>query len=478
MRFLPDEREFDPKAELCRITSSESIKQIIDECYNSCMGKGGFDLALINHADMMARQLHQSAKRRTGGSYHHSHIKPVTDKVLQYAADVRNRFPSSKSYCLPVHVIIATIFHDYVEDHSAVERKLQSLALIHDETERKMVLDSITSERKRIIETIYNSFENVFEGVGWKEYNGAETLKLALSRVNNLTRYDEKVDFHESIYKLFGEIVPELDSPYIMQQDTDSARLERALIKLSDRVINQKDYRRAYSYEEVSKLEEYVMQGDESAAISADNFKHVDFNGVDSDYSDVTYQTWKSFIVLNALQSQLVPDIYSKILPKGDESDSQLVNMVMVARRDLINSIDSTLDEMISEFKSAHDDVVYKGTTYSIDDFEKKVDNSISSYKSEGGRYEVNGFALEGDIENVPRKITKRWCDLSTHLKGERKSYDSPEKIAELFVYWKNMKMMNKYFANDQHFSIAGLSGKIEPILDPTKALEEYSGGS
>lgn len=382
--------------------------ELLRHVINSFRFDGKFDpysdntMRLITHSADLAHQFHKGQTRITGGPYT-THLKEVLGVIFDSLDEYNQK--ANHHVNLPAHVIITAILHDGVEDE-------EGLSFLNKQLKENgkgpkiaaSIKERIVNRRAEVLDTRISELSDIVEQTIPHEKHPvyANLIKNVKNRVDTLTRYEEKYLFHESMYKIF-DILPD-------RQDDLTSLLERALVKLSDRVANQEDNRKRYGETTGQELQTYLEQNE----MLIQRYGNIDLLSNQSlSYAKATHSIWKSIIVLDAIDRGLMSKYKHLIENDNIENDNNqyhkaLLGMIVNVRQRLCRSVSRQITFIKTQIGENYLTQIDKSNAYS------RAYDSKDSFKPMLQRWQKSDQSKSylKDLEANPTKSDQTFRDM------------------------------------------------------------------
>lgn len=278
------------------------------------------EIALIDHSDMVAKEVHRDESRYMGGPYD-EHVK---DMLILYQ---QIRATAEQEYGIRIQArirdLVSIILHDVVEDDRGINElryKLRDIKSNGGGAESQgvgsFVISMIKGQREKIVNRLYSEMLGSIQSLSrdGKDVSGLSLeAAIALGAVDWLTRHTEDREYYQSVYHLCrmhkrGDYIEGLrGGPFQKEfmsllgaapesfEPTDYFAM-RVFFKLLDRISLASERKPRFGDEEARELEQACQQNEWLKNMYGEN---VNFRAENMPGLYVMKLLYRNYIVLN-----------------------------------------------------------------------------------------------------------------------------------------------------------------------------------
>ncbi|MEK6876429.1 MAG: hypothetical protein AABX63_03390, partial [Nanoarchaeota archaeon] len=289
-------------------------------------GFGAAEIALIDHSDMVTKEVHIGESRYMGGPYD-EHVKDMLILYQQIGAAVEQEYGIRLQ--ARIRDPLSIIPHDVVEDDQGIKELRDALRAIksngssaESQDGENSIIGMIKEQREKIVNSLYRDMLGSIQSLSrdGKDVSGLglETV-IALGAVDWLTRHTEDREYYQSVYHLCRmhkkedyikglrggpfqkEVMGLLGASPESFEPTDYFAM-RVFLKLLDRISLARERKPRFEDEEAGELEQACQQNEWLKAMYGEN---VNFRAENIPGLYVMKLLYRNYIVLNNVNMSL-----------------------------------------------------------------------------------------------------------------------------------------------------------------------------
>ncbi len=335
-------------------------------------GFSAAEIALIDHSDMVAKEVHKKESRYMGGPYD-EHIKDMLILYQQIRAEVWQEY----GIRLPAKIrdLVSIILHDVVEDDHGISQLRSMLRDIksnegnaESQVIESFVIGMIKEQREKIVNRLHSEMLGAIQSLSSEGRDvsglGLEAA-IALGAVDWLTRHTEDREYYQSVYHLCrmhkrGDYVNGRGGPFqkevMILLGADSESFEptdyfamRVFFKLLDRISLARERKPRFGDEEAKELEQACQQSGWLKNMYGEN---VNFRAENMAGLYVMKLLYRNYIVLNNVNLAL-NEYGSRIVKEKNPAAYTYLLGVIKAREMLLEESVKMAAELMHRYESS-----------------------------------------------------------------------------------------------------------------------------
>jgi len=338
-------------------------------------GFGAAEIALIDHSDVVAKEVHRDESRYMGGPYD-EHIKDMLILYEEIRAAVGQEY--GFRFQARIRDLVSIILHDVVEDDRGINEfrdRLRAIKSNGSSAESQVigsfVIGMIKGQREKIVNRLHSEMLGSIQSLsgGGKDASGLSLeAAIALGAVDWLTRHTEDREYYQSVYHLCrmhkkGDYIKGLRGGHFQKEvmnllgvapesfePTDYFTM-RVFLKLLDRIALARERKPRFGDEEARELEQACQQNEWLKDMYGENVK---FRAENMPGLYVMKLLYRSYIVLNNVNLAL-NEYGSRIAGERERNPAAYAYLlgIIEARKLLIKENQKMAEELKQRYETA-----------------------------------------------------------------------------------------------------------------------------